>query len=255
LNQNTTICNQILTVIANAVLPAFQNLQNWTEGYVKICRNTTGASALPNGSAFYQAMVTYYTTTTYSPQAIHDFGVAEVNRILPLMNSIALKYNNSLANFLEFLRTSPQFYAPTTEDYLDFIKVVCKNADAALPSLFGFLPRCPYGVTAIPANKAPTSATAYYNTPDKTCTRPGMYNVNTYNLSGRPLYTTQSTSLHEAVPGHHLQLAIQMELDIPLFRQNGEWNAYIEGWALYSETLGTTMGFYQTDFFYVRPLH
>jgi len=146
--------------------------------------------------------------------------------------------------FLNWLRTDPQFYAKDKEEYLSFVRNVCKMADGGLPALFGYLPRCPYTVLPIPDHQAADAPAAFYLAPDSKCTRPGVYYLNTANLETRPKYTMQSTSLHEAVPGHHLQLAIQQESSIAPFRQFGDWNAYIEGWALYSESLGSAMGFY-----------
>lgn len=182
-------------------------------------------------------------------QTIYNLGMSEVKRIYNGSLAIALKYNSTFEAFLTFLRTSPQFYAKTEDEYISFIRAICKQADAALPELFESLPRCPYGVYTIPQNQAPTAPLAYYYNPDAQCSRPGKYFVNSYNLTERPLYLMQSTSLHESVPGHHLQIATQQELSIPQFRQFGQWNAYIEGWALYSESLGPAMGFYQDDFF------
>jgi len=150
--------------------------------------------------------------------------------------------------FWIFLRTSPQFYVQTADEYVSYIRDVCKRADGGLPELFELLPRCTYAVVPIPGGQAPTSPTAYYNAPDTACTRPGEYFSNTYNLTARPLYLMQAISLHEAVPGHHLQIALQQEAPLLPFRQFGSWNAFSEGWGLYAETLGSPMGFYTTDF-------
>jgi uncharacterized protein (DUF885 family) len=174
-------------------------------------------------------------------------GLNEVMRIQNESIVIAKRNNYTYSGYINYLRTSPELFVNTSAEYLSFLRDVCKIADAALPQFFEILPRCPYGVIEIPANEAPTSPVAYYRSPDVACTRPGLYYANTYNITSRPLYTMQSTSLHEAVPGHHLQLAIQQEATIAPFRQFGNWNAFIEGWALYSESLGSSMGLYTED--------
>jgi uncharacterized protein (DUF885 family) len=147
---------------------------------------------------------------------------------------------------VEHLRTSPQYYAESPEQLLKEVSLVLKRMDGRLPALFGHLPRIPYGIREIPDYIAPRTTTAYYMQPSGDGTRAGFYYVNTYNLKSRPLYEIEALSLHEAVPGHHLQIALAMELEgMPEFRRYAEITAFVEGWALYSERLGLETGFYQ----------
>jgi uncharacterized protein (DUF885 family) len=158
-------------------------------------------------------------------------------------------FQGTFAEFLDFLRTDPRFYAPSPEALLEKVSRVLKRMDGELPRLFGKLPRMPYGIREVPAFIAPKTTTAYYERPAGDGTRAGIYFVNTYDLKSRPLYEIQALSLHEAVPGHHLQIALQQELEgVPSFRRHMSFTAFVEGWALYAERLGLEVGFYEDPY-------
>jgi uncharacterized protein (DUF885 family) len=192
-----------------------------------------------------------YTTLDVTPEEVHGIGIREVARIRKEMDAIIRKveFKGDFKAFVEFLRTSPQFYAKTPEELEKEVAYVLKKMDGHLPELFKTLPRTPYGVKRIPDYLAPRTTTAYYQPPPGDGTRAGFYFLNTYNLKSRPLYEIEALSLHEAVPGHHLQLALQQELpDMPEFRRFAGFTVFIEGWALYSERLGLEVGFYQDPY-------
>jgi uncharacterized protein (DUF885 family) len=182
-----------------------------------------------------------------SPEQIHQVGLDEVRRIRSEMDEVINKsgWTGSMSGFLEFLRTDARFYVTTTQALLEKTAYVLKRMDGELPRLFKTLPRLPYGIRAVPDYAAPGETAAYYNPGLGDGTRAGVYYVNTYDLASRPLYEIEALSLHEAVPGHHLQLALQAELvDLPMFRRYTGYQSYSEGWALYAERLGLEAGFY-----------
>jgi uncharacterized protein (DUF885 family) len=158
-------------------------------------------------------------------------------------------FQGDFAAFVEHLRTDPQFYAETPEELMKEVSYVLKKMDGKLPELFGRLPRMPYGIRPVPDYIAPKTTTAYYSVPSGDGTRAGFYYVNTYNLKSRPLFEIEALSLHEAVPGHHLQLALQQEMEgLPKFRRFAGFTAFVEGWALYAERLGLEVGFYEDPY-------
>ena len=214
------------------------------------CRGTIGASALPNGRAFYRHRVRQFTTLDLTPQQVHDTGLAEVKRISAEMDGVVKEsgFAGTRQEFVQFLRTDSQFYAADKEELLKETALVLKKMDGELPTLFKRLPRTPYGIREVPAYIAPRTTAAYYSSPPGDGTRAGYYYVNTHNLKSRPLYQVAALSLHEAVPGHHLQLALQQELDLPKFRRFGHTTVFIEGWALYAERLGLEVGFYEDPY-------
>ena len=219
--------------------------------YVPACRATIGASDLPDGKAYYERCIRYYTTLDLTPQQVHDTGLAEVKRIRTEMDAVITKtgFKGSFAEFLEFLRTDQRFYCETPEELLKEVAFICKKADGQLPTLFKTLPRMPYGVKPVPDFIADKTSTAYYEDPTGDGTRAGFFAMNTSKLESRPLYEMEALSLHEAVPGHHLQIAIMYELtDVPNFRRYDWFTAFLEGWGLYSERLGIEMGFYQDPY-------
>ncbi|MBP7370951.1 MAG: DUF885 domain-containing protein, partial [Arenimonas sp.] len=237
--------------LQSSVIPAYERFQTFFENtYRPHARKTIGASALPNGQSYYADLVRYYTTLPdATPEHIHQVGLAEVKRIRAEMETIIaeLGYKGSFSDFLSYLRTDPQFYATSPEQLLNEAKKLAKQVDAKLPEYFGKLPSTPYIVRAVPAEIAPNYTGGRYN-PGATG-RPGEYWVNTYALNTRPLYVLPALTLHEAVPGHHLQGALARELtDVPTFRQNFYPHAFGEGWGLYSEKLGLEMGLYQTPY-------
>ncbi|RYC67339.1 DUF885 domain-containing protein [Spirosoma sordidisoli] len=215
--------------------------------YLPNLRTTLGASALPNGEAYYQERVRYYTTLDLTPDQVHQTGGAEVARIRAEMNAVMVKtgFTGSFADFLKFLRTSEQFYPKTAGQLLREASYIAKRADDKLPAFFGRLPRQPYGVSPVPDAIAPKYTAGRYVGAPLGGTTAGQYWVNTYNLPSRSLYTLEALTLHEAVPGHHLQTALSAELtSLPVFRRFLYVDAFGEGWGLYCEWLGREMGFY-----------
>lgn len=238
--------------IAGVVVPAYRRFYEFMTGeYVPKGRAQVGASALPNGRAFYRHRVRQYTTLPMEPQEVHDLGLAEVKRIRAEMDAVIKEagFDGSFAEFVEYLRTDPRFYVDTPEQLLKEVSLVLKKMDGELPRLFRTLPRTPYGIREIPAYIAAQTTTAYYQPPSGDGTRAGYYYVNTSNLKSRPLYEIEALSLHEAVPGHHLQIALQQELaDFPQFRRFAGFTAFVEGWGLYAERLGLECGFYEDPY-------
>ena len=221
------------------------------EEYIPAARSDIGASAMPGGRELYRHRVRMFTTLDLTPEAVHQIGLDEVGRIRKEMSTIPPKvgFEGSHADFVKHLRTDPKFYPTTKEQLLKEVAYALKRMDGKLPELFGKLPRTPYGIKEIPAYVAPRTTSAYYMQPAADGSRAGFYYVNTYNLKSRPLFEVEALSLHEAVPGHHLQLALQMEMEgLPQFRKFAEVTAFVEGWALYAERLGLEVGFYQDPY-------
>jgi uncharacterized protein (DUF885 family) len=235
-------------VYADDVRPAFQRLHQFlSKEYVPNCRATVGRSALPDGRAWYGYQIKHYTTTTLSPDEIHKIGLREVNRIRVGMEAVRKQVNfeGDLHAFFEFLRTDPQFYYETADELLAGYRDICKLADPELTNLFRKLPRQPYGVVPVPSYIEKSVTTAYYQPGSNNAGRAGFFFANTYDLKSRPKWEMEALALHEAVPGHHLQLAIADEIvGLPEFRKYGRYTGYVEGWGLYSESLGEEMGFY-----------
>ncbi len=238
--------------IAEGVIPAHQKLLEFLrEEYFPNARETLGASALPNGEAYYRRQIREYVTLDLSPEDIHQTGLKELERIGAAMEAIRSEvgFEGDLEAFFQFLRTDPQFYAQTPEELLMHAAWIAKRADAALPRFFGLLPRKPYGVAPVPDAIAPYYTAGRYVGPPENSPEPGWYWVNTHQLDSRPLHSLPALTLHEAVPGHHLQIALAAELgEQPPFRRHSYISAYGEGWALYAEELGHEMGIYRTPF-------
>ncbi len=239
-------------IIDESIVPAYRRFSSYfSDTYLPACRDTIGASSLPNGEAFYEYRTQFFTTTQMTPDEIHRVGLNEVKRIRDEMQLIIdeLEFDGSFADFLHFLRTDPQFYYETPEELFEGYLAVSKRLDPELVKLFGKLPRMPYGLRPIPDSIAPDTTTAYYNSPAADGSRPGYYYVNLYRPEVRPKYEMEVLSVHEAVPGHHLQIALQMELeDMPNFRKYSGFTAFTEGWGLYSESLGYEMGLYKDPY-------
>jgi len=234
--------------ISASVIPAYEALLKFLhKEYLPASRQSIACADLPNGSALYRHCIAYFTTLELSPEEIHATGQAEVRRIRAEMDEVirSVGFRGDFKAFTEFLRTDPRFYVDTPEALLKETGYLMKRIDGELPRLFKTLPRLPYGIRPIPDFSAPGQTTAYYFPGSGDGTRAGYYYVNTYDLKSRPLYEMEALSLHEAVPGHHLQLSLQQELaDLPDFRRFYNFTSYVEGWALYAERLGLEMGFY-----------
>jgi uncharacterized protein (DUF885 family) len=237
---------------ASAVAPTFKKLQTYLVAtYIPACRESIAVSALRNGAANYAFRVRFETTTSLTPQQIHEIGLAEVKRIHAEMEKVitATGFKGGFHEFTEFLRTDPRFFYDKPEDLVNGYRIIAKRVDPELASLFGKLPRLPYGVTPIPDFKAPSQTTAYYQSGAPSVGRPGWYFVNTYKLHARPKWEMEALSLHEAVPGHHLQISLAQELEgVPEFRKHAGYTAFVEGWALYAESLGEEIGMYKDPY-------
>ena len=254
LSQKDSILTAAEVAITKHVIPQFKVVKTFfEEEYYPKTRSAIGISEIPNGKEYYQNRINYYTTSTqYSADAIHQIGLDEVARIKNEMEKIILEleFQGNFSEFLDFLRTDPQFYATSPEQLLMIARDMAKRADEQLPRFFKTLPRKPYGVAAVPAAIAPKYTTGRYVGTSKNSTDPGYYWVNTYDLPSRPLYVLPSLTVHEAVPGHHLQGSLNLELgdSIPQFRKNTYLSAYGEGWGLYCEFLAEEMGMYTTAY-------
>lgn len=239
-------------VLADVLFPGLARFRDFVQQvYLPAGDRAIGAFALPDGKAYYAYAARRFTTTQLTPQQIHQRGLDEVARIRKEMEAVIRQVNfqGSFAEFLTFLRTDPRFYHTRAEDLVSGYRDIAKRADAELPRLFAELPRNTYGVRAFPDYEAPSQTAARYYPGAADATRPGYFMVNTYRLSSRPRYEMEALTLHEAVPGHHLQIARAQELrDLPPFRRNAEYVAYVEGWALYAESLGKDMGFYSDPY-------
>ena len=253
-DQKDSILSAAKIAIENSVIPQFKRIKAFFEDeYLPKTRTSIGVSETPGGEEYYQNRINFYTTSTlYSAEDIHQIGLKEVARIKAEMLKIIkkLKFKGNFSAFLKFLRTDKQFYAKTSKELLMFARDIAKRADEQLPRFFKILPRKPYGVAPVPDAIAPKYTSGRYVGTSKNSTNPGYYWVNTYNLPSRTLYTIPSLTVHEAVPGHHLQGALNNELgdSIPQFRRNLYLSAYGEGWGLYSEFLAEEMGMYTTPY-------
>ncbi len=238
---------QASALISQQITPVYQQyLDFFTTQYVPGARDNIAAIALPDGAAFYQNRLEHYTTLKMTPQQVHQIGLQEVARIRAEMQQVIQQtgFKGSFAEFVQFLRTDPQFYVTKPEQLLKEAAYLSKKIDAQLPKLFKTLPRTPYGVEPVPAEIAPKYTTGRY-AGGRAAGEPGFYWVNTYALDRRPLYELEALTLHEAVPGHHLQVALANEQDsLPVYRRSFYTSAFGEGWGLYSEYLGLEVGFY-----------
>lgn len=253
-SQKDSVLSAARATIENNVTPQFKKIKTFFETeYLPTTRTTLGVSETSNGKEYYQNRINFYTTsTTYTADDIHQIGLKEVARIKAEMKKIIAEVNfkGSFADFLKFLRTDKQFYAKTAKELLMIARDMAKRADAQLPRFFKTLPRKPYGVAPVPDAIAPKYTGGRYIGTSKNSTNPGYYWVNTYDLPSRTLYTLPSLTVHEAMPGHHLQGSLNNELgdSIPQFRRNLYLSAYGEGWGLYSEFLADEMGMYTTPY-------
>ena len=234
------------------IRPAYQQLHGYlVETYIPSAREETAHSALPDGEAWYTCLVRLYTSTDLNQEQIHEIGLAEVNRIRAKMEEIIKKtgFEGSLAGFRKFLQSDPRFFYSDKEELLRDYRATAKRADAATVKLFRRLPRLPYAVRPVSGYAEKSAPGAYYRLGSVESGRPGTFFVNTYDLKSRPKWEMEVLILHEAVPGHHLQSVISLELDgLPEFRKRNYVGAYIEGWGLYAETLGEEMGFLEDSY-------
>jgi uncharacterized protein (DUF885 family) len=233
------------TAIAGAIVPAYRELLDFYHNeYFPNCRDFVGISSVAGGDAYYAWLVRYFTTTDMTPGEIHELGLIELQRIRKEMQGIidTLEFDGDFMAFLDYLRNEPKFYAKTVDELLGRAALIAKTAEGELPRFFTLLPRGPYNI------KANAGRGAYYMPSSGDGTTPGTYFVGASNLKAQPLYNLEALTLHESVPGHHLQTALAFELDLPEFRRTVYHSAYGEGWGLYSERLGKEMGFYKDPY-------
>ena len=239
-------------VIKETVIPSYLLLEKYfKEEYLPQSRESVGLYDIPNGRELYEVLAKSFTTTDLSPKEIHKIGLKEVKRIRSEMEGIIkqLEFEGSFNDFLKFLREDKRFYYKTPEELFEGYLAVSKRIDPELVRLFGTLPRTPYGLRAIPDESAPDTTTAYYMPPAPGGLRPGYYYVNLYRPETRPKFEMEVLSVHEAVPGHHLQIALAMEMEeMPMFRRVSPYTAFVEGWGLYSESLGYDLGLYKDPY-------
>ena len=242
--------NEVKDYIQNVLNPTYQELHDFlVNEYLPKSRDTIGISDVPNGKEWYEYLARYHTTTNLTPDEIHEIGLREVAKIRAEMEGIIeqVGWEGDFNSFLQYLRTDPRFYYETGEELLQAYRAMSKEIDAYMPTLFNKLPRAPYGVIPIPMESAPFTTTAYYNAPSEG--RPGYYYANLYMPEVRPKYEIPVLSVHEAVPGHHHQISLAQEMEnVPNFRKYLSITAFVEGWGLYSEQLGESMGIYDDPY-------
>ncbi|MBW8878218.1 MAG: DUF885 domain-containing protein [Acidobacteria bacterium] len=233
-------------------VPAFRKLQSYLANtYLPASRDTIAMGDLPNGKAWYAFNVRNRTTTNLTPEQIHQIGLSEVKRIRKQMDDLiaATGFKGSFEEFLTFLRTDPRFFYDKPEDLLTGYRDIAKRIDPGLVKLFGRLPRLTYGVIPVPSYSEKSQTTAYYDNGSLAAGRPGYFYANTYDLKSRPKWEMEALTLHEAVPGHHLQLSIAQELEnVPEWRRHDDYTAFVEGWGLYAESLGGDLGLYEDPY-------
>lgn len=252
MNKQQELSEAAKTIIATKVTPAYQAFAKfWKEEYIPGAVKSIAITDQPGGRKYYEQRIQYFTTLAMTPEEVFEIGQKEVARIRSEMESIMKEvgFKGSFREFLDFLRNDPQFYCTTPEQLLKEASYIAKKIDGKLPAWFGKLPRNSYGVAPVPALLAPTYTGGRYSPGSLTNGNAGQYWVNTYNLPARPLYVLPALTLHEAVPGHHLQISLAQEMEsVPQFRKRTYLSAFGEGWALYSEYLGEEMGIYSTPY-------
>ena len=238
--------------IAEKVVPAYRRLQTFfVSEYLPASRASVAATALPEGGDYYAWRARRFTTTPQTPEQIHDIGLGEVARIRGEMKTAMRQtgFKGDFAAFLKMLRTDSRFYYRSRAELLDGYRVIAKNLDGELPKLFAKLPRLSYGVREIPPVSAPSAPAAYYYPGALDGTRAGFFYTNTYKPESRPKWEMEALTAHEGVPGHHFQIALAQELgELPPFRRNAGYTAFVEGWGLYAESLGGELGLYKDPY-------
>ena len=239
-------------IIMEEINPAYEKFLNfWEEEYYPACRTTSGYLDLPNGKEWYTYLDKSHTTTDLTPEEIHNIGLREVERIRGEMDKVIEKsgFKGSFDEFCEFLRTDERFYYKNKEELVTGYRDICKRIDSELPKFFNTLPRLTFGVKEVPMFAAPSQTTAYYMPGSLKSGVAGTFYVNTYKLETRPKWEMEALSIHEAIPGHHFQISLAQELsELPMWRRNAQYTGYIEGWALYCESLGDDLGFYKDPY-------
>jgi uncharacterized protein (DUF885 family) len=235
-------------ILSTQVFPAFRHLYDYlVEEYIPQSRDTTAMADLPNGRAWYASKVRFHTSTNLTPKEIHEIGLKEVARIRSEMQKIIdrVPFKSSFEEFIEFLESNPQFFYDDCKSLLEGYREIVNEVKGQLPLLFGKLPNLPLEVVSVPAYAEEAQVGAYYVSGSIETGRPGYFFANTFNLSVRPKWEMDALALHEALPGHHLQISLALELDtLPEFRKHSSFTAFVEGWGLYAESLGSELGRY-----------
>ncbi len=246
------INSELISIIDTYVNPAYVKLHDFVrDEYLPLCRTDAGIWSLPNGDEMYKLAVKNYTTTDLTPDEVFDIGISEVNRIKQEMENVKneIGYTGTLDEFNAYLKTDPQSYYTDKDKLMEGYRSILRNMDEKLPSLFGILPQAPYDIIEIEEFRAKSAPAAYYYSAPEDRSRPGYFYVNAYDLPSRPKYTMTALALHEAVPGHHLQITIAQELpNLPRFRKDGGETVFVEGWGLYAEHLGYESGMYEDPY-------
>src|SRR5690606_10393191 len=246
------------TLIAGELMPAYRELRDFiANDYMPATRDTFGIDALPDGEAWYAYSVRQNTTTDMSPAEIHQIGLDEVVRIRGEMEAVMAQvgFEGSLKEFFAFMKTDPQFSFASEEELLEYYRAIEARVDAKIPEQYSLVPKAPFEIRPVEAFRAQSAAGGQYFPPNDDGTRPGIFYVNTYDLPTRKSWFAESLFLHEAIPGHHFQLALQIELDnLPDFRRWGGENAFVEGWGLYAESQGKALGIYTDPYQYFGRL-
>jgi len=249
-NEKLELIDNAKELIINKINPAYIKLNNFLKNdYLVNSRDTIGIKDIPEGKKYYEQLAKHYTTTDLTPDEIHEIGLREIQRIRAEMEEIidSVNWDGDFESFLNYLRTSPRFYYDNPDDLFDAYLIMSKTIDPLLPKLFNIFPRAPYGVIPIPAESAPFTTTAYYNSPSPG--RPGYFYANLYKPDSRPKYEIPVLTVHEAVPGHHFQISLAQELEnVPTFRKYQGITAFVEGWGLYSEELGEYINLYDDPY-------
>jgi len=252
-DQQKQLKARAIAAYQNGIAPAYKKLQRFLEtDYLPNAVQAVGLSNLANGQAWYAHRAARSTTTDLTAEQIHALGLREVARIRAAMEQVIIDsgFEGDFDAFTEFLRRDPQFYFTNKEDLMREYRDIAKRADAELPALFGVLPRLPYGVKMIPSYAEKSQTTAYYQSGAQSMGRAGIFFANTYALDTRPKWEMEALTLHEAMPGHHLQISLAKEQTNvhPWRRDLYRITAFVEGWGLYSESLGEEMGFYKDPY-------
>ncbi|HUP65674.1 MAG TPA: DUF885 domain-containing protein [Thermoanaerobaculia bacterium] len=250
--EQASIRKAAAAALENEVTPALRRLRKfWDEEYLAKSRGGIALAELPDGKAWYAHRVRAMTTTDMTPDEIHEIGLSEVKRIRAEMEAIRKEvgFEGTLQQFFDHLRTDPKFFFETKEELLIAYRDIAKRIDPELPRLFGTLPRLTYGVIPVPSYSEKSQTTAYYMPGSPAVGRPGYFYANTYDLKSRPKWEMEALTVHEAVPGHHLQIALAQEMEgVPDFRRWSGYTAFVEGWGLYSESLGGDLGLYEDPY-------
>lgn len=251
-SERTRLSVGILSAVQKDVVPAYDRLARFIrQEYLPACRDTAGIQTLPDGKRRYRSLARQFTTTQLTPEQIFQLGQKQLANIQAQMREVMddVGFQGTLAAFADSIRTSKQFFYSSADSLVEGFKIILRQMDEKLPLLFGHLPKAPYSYRVMEPYRAESAPDAYYYPAPEDRSRPAYFYINTFRPEMRPKYTMEALAYHEAVPGHHLQIAIQQELgELPQFRRHGGYTAFVEGWALYSEELPGEVGMYSDPY-------